>query len=370
MLRKEGQIRIPSGCAICGIINKKGENTINGQEIVDSIRVMHDRSNGLGGGFAGYGIYPEFADYYAFHIFYDDMKAKEQTERYLDQNFEIASMGIIPTKPVDSITEAPIIMRYFVKPLITHVEKSENVDERKYVVNSVFHINKNIEGAYVFSSGKNMGVFKAVGYPEDVGEFYRLDLYDGYCWTAHGRYPTNTPGWWGGAHPFALLDYSVVHNGEISSYDTNRRTIEMFDYTCSLLTDTEVITYIIDYLNRRQGFSFEDIAKVIAAPFWEEIERLPEDEAKRYKTLRNMFSSFLVTGPFSIICGYEGGLMALNDRLKLRSMVAGEKDDVVYIASEESAIREVCPDIEGIWAPKGGEPIIVKVEKEQEEIAS
>ena len=59
-----------------------------------------------------------------------------------------------------------------------------------------------------------MGVFKAVGYPEDVGEFYRLDEYSGYCWTAHGRYPTNTPGWWGGAHPFAMLDTSIVHNGE------------------------------------------------------------------------------------------------------------------------------------------------------------
>ena len=45
-----------------------------------------------------------------------------------------------------------------------------------------------------------MGVFKAVGYPEDVGDFYRLEDYKGYCWTAHGRYPTNTPGWWGGAH--------------------------------------------------------------------------------------------------------------------------------------------------------------------------
>ena len=42
--------------------------------------------------------------------------------------------------------------------------------------------------------------------------------------------PTNTPGWWGGAHPFALLDYSVVHNGEISSYDANRRCMEMFGY--------------------------------------------------------------------------------------------------------------------------------------------
>ena len=66
------------------------------------------------------------------------------------------------------------------------------------------------------------------------GEFYRLEEYEGYCWTAHGRYPTNTPGWWGGAHPFALLDYSVVHNGEISSYDANRRFIEMFGYKCTL----------------------------------------------------------------------------------------------------------------------------------------
>ena len=132
----------------------------------------------------------------------------------------------------------------------------------------------------------------------------------------------------------------MVHNGEISSYDTNRRTIEMFDYTCNLLTDTEVITYIIDYLKRKAGFDYEDIARIIAAPFWEEIERMPEEAARRAKLLRNTYASLLITGPFSIICGFNKGLMALNDRLKLRSMVAGEKDDVVYIASEESAIRD------------------------------
>ena len=37
-------------------------------------------------------------------------------------------------------------------------------------------------------------------------------------------------------------------------------------------------------------------------------------------------------------------MMALNDRLKLRSMVVGEKDDMVYIASEECAIRVMEPD--------------------------
>ena len=99
-----------------------------------------------------------------------------------------------------------------------------------------------------------MGVFKGVGYPEDIGRFYRLEEYQGYCFTAHGRYPTNTPGWWGGAHPFALLDYSVVHNGEISSYDANRRSIEMYGYTCTLQTDTEAVSYTHLDVYKRQPF--------------------------------------------------------------------------------------------------------------------
>ena len=68
-----------------------------------------------------------------------------------------------------------------------------------------------------------------------------------------------------------------------------------------------------------------------------------------------------MTGPFSIVVAYNGGLMALNDRLKLRSMVAAEKDDMVYIASEETAIRIMQPEVDRIWSPAGGEPVIVKL---------
>ena len=76
-----------------------------------------------------------------------------------------------------------------------------------------------------------------------------------------------------------------------------------------------------------------------------------------------MIPSLLITGPFSIVFGFNGGLMALNARLKLRSMVVGEKNDIVYIASEETAIRAMAPDAENIWAPSGGEPVIVKVKE-------
>ena len=55
---REGNIRIPSGCAISGMFAKDGR-LVSGESIVHSMTVMHDRSNGLGGGFAGYGIYPE-----------------------------------------------------------------------------------------------------------------------------------------------------------------------------------------------------------------------------------------------------------------------------------------------------------------------
>jgi len=353
---KEGQVRIPSGCAIAGIFSKEGRR-LSGEKIIKSIAVMHDRSNGLGGGFAGYGIYPDYKDSYALHVFFDSVEAKETAEKYFNRHFDVIDMSRIPTRKHPRITDVPLIWRYFVVPLHGKLEESQ-LDEKEYIARCVTAINTKIDGAYVFSSGKDMGVFKAVGYPEDVGEFYRLEEYSGYNWTAHGRYPTNTPGWWGGAHPFSFLDYTIVHNGEISSYDANRRFIEMFGYKCTLLTDTEVITYIFDYLNRKHGLSLTDIASIIASPFWSKIDSMPEKERERLSVLRNMYASLLITGPFSIILGFNGGMMALNDRLKLRSMIAAEKDDLLITASEECAIRAIYPEVDKIWSLNGGEPVI------------
>jgi glutamate synthase domain-containing protein 1 len=361
MMLKEGEIRIPSGCAIAGIFHRDGYRD-NGSRIVASISTMHERSNGLGGGFAGYGIYPEYKNHYAFHVFYDSLAAQHIFEDELQALFDVAAGGTLPTRPMAAITDAPSLMRYFATPKPQTLLDTK-LDEKEFVVRFVTRVNRQIEGAYVFSSGKNMGVFKAVGYPEDVGEFYCLDEYNGYGWTAHGRYPTNTPGWWGGAHPFSMLDFSVVHNGEISSYDANRRFIEMYGYDCSLLTDTEVITYILDFLVRRQGFTPEETAAVVAAPFWSTIRHMPPQEQARATYLREMFSSLLITGPFSILFGFTGGMMALNDRLKLRSMVCAEKNRAIYFASEECAIRAIEPHPDRVWAPRGGEPVVVRLDE-------
>lgn len=362
---KEGQIRIPSGCAIAAIIDRKG-GKINGSEIIKSIALMHDRSNGLGGGFAAYGIYPEHADDYAFHVFYESAAAKNECEDFLFKHFNVDVSEKIPTKKVESIANGPDIWRYFAKPNKVRMKESR-MDEEEYTVQCVMHVNQRIDGAFIFSSGKNMGCFKAVGYPEDVGEFYMLDQYDAYLWTAHGRFPTNTPGWWGGSHPFNILDWSIVHNGEISSYDANRRYIEQFGYVCTMQTDTEVITYLFDHLIRHHGLPIEVAADVLTAPEWDEIDRMDPERKEYFTTLRSIYSAALVNGPFSVILGSNKGLLAINDRLKLRSLTAAIKGSRAYFASEESAIRIVCPDPEKVWSVSGAEPVFVPLELDEKE---
>ena len=77
----EGEFRNPSGCAISAVFDKTGAR-FSGKDIIDSIAVMRDRSNGLGGGFACYGIYPDKKDLYAFHVFFTIHSARKDFEEW------------------------------------------------------------------------------------------------------------------------------------------------------------------------------------------------------------------------------------------------------------------------------------------------
>ncbi len=70
------------------------------------------------------------------------------------------------------------------------------------------------------------------------------------------------------------------------------------------------------------------------------------------------YGSALVNGPFAVIVANGNTMVGLNDRIKLRPLVAATKDDFLYIASEESAIREICRDPDRVWLPRAGQPII------------
>jgi glutamate synthase domain-containing protein 1 len=351
--------KVMDACSIFGMMDTMGRR-FSGKYVIEAIANMHARGNGLGGGFAVYGLYPEYANCYAFHIMYLSREGQAGVQDFLKQKFHMLYAEEVPTRPIPVIVKPPLVWRYFLEV------KNEGINgqaEDDYVVDRVMEINTKTEDAFVFSSGKNMGVFKGVGYPEEIAEYFCLEQYEGYLWTAHGRFPTNTPGWWGGAHPFNILDWTVVHNGEISSYGINRRYLEQFGYNCTMQTDTEVIAYAIDLLMRKHGLPTEIAAKVLAPPLWSQIERCSPDKQRIFRTLRQVYGSLLLNGPFTVIIAHQGEMIGLTDRIRLRPLTVGVKGSVLYLSSEESAIRLVCPDLDRTWIPTGGEPIVGSLEK-------
>jgi len=103
------------------------------------------------------------------------------------------------------------------------------------------------------------------------------------------------------------------------------------------------------------------VAKILAAPFWSDIERMPPEEKDFFTSLRIIYGSALLNGPFSVIVGNSGHMVGLNDRIKLRPLVAATSGETLYLASEEAAIRDICPGPDRVWMPRAGEPVIGKL---------
>jgi glutamate synthase domain-containing protein 1 len=357
--------RDSGGCAIAAVLSETGEH-FGPEMAVRAVANMHERTNGLGGGFAAYGIYPEHKDHWAIHIMCNTAQAKSACEPVLSRRCDIHADEPIPTRPVRAVQAQPILHRYFVSVKPNELERNYELTDEDVIVELVMGINAKVDGAFVFSSGKNMGIFKGVGFPEDIADFFELESYEAHMWIAHGRFPTNTTGWWGGAHPFGLLDWAVVHNGEISSYGINRRYLANFNYQCALQTDTEVIAYLFDLLIRKQGLPLEVACMAMAPPFWSQIQRMDAPQKQLARAVRMVYGGALLNGPFSIVVGHSGGMIALSDRTKLRPMVAARKGDLFCVASEEAAVRELCPHPEKLWHARGGVPLVGRLEEHRE----
>jgi glutamate synthase domain-containing protein 1 len=116
---------------------------------------------------------------------------------------------------------------------------------------------------------------------------------------------------------------------------------------------------------RRQGLSVEMMAKVFAAPLWSEIDEMNSDQRRLNTLLRQTYGSLLMNGPFGILIAHHGELIGLTDRIKLRPLVAGTRGDILYMSSEEAAMRLVSPSLDKFWSPRGGEPVVGRLRNQE-----
>jgi glutamate synthase domain-containing protein 1 len=368
-LPPNGYRRDSEACGIAGLINIDG-TLETGRRAAEMLETMVDRENGLGAGYACYGLFPDMADYYCIQLLLDDECAKEEVEEYFKTVTRVIKDEKVFTQKIKGMRGPyPLIWRFFLEVTNSIIRNAPTVDNADdYIVDIVMHVNSEIPGAFCVSSGKNMAVFKGNGWSYEIADFYDIkERYKGYMWLTHSRFPTNTPGWWGGAHPFNILGISVCHNGEITSYGTNKRYVDMWGYKCTLLTDSEVLTYIIDLLTRRHKLPNPIAAMAMAPRYYDELDAWKPAYRDLARKIRMTYRPAMVNGPFSILVGLtepEPTMMALTDRKKLRPMTVAQSEDgnTVFAGSEECAFRRVKVKSDS-WASVAGNPVIAQLGK-------
>lgn len=359
----------------CGVIGLASSKPIKGKYLITPCGQMCNRGNGKGGGVAVVGCFPDYADRFAVQVGYLDLNVRRDVEqKYLFPMFDIAQIEEQPC--IEDYREfprleiePPRVGRYFsrAKPALLDRFASEHgftdqcAAEEEFVFQNSFRLNKEFYGdreekqAFVLSHGRNMMILKAVGYAEDIAEYYRLRDMEAYVWIGHQRYPTRGRVWHpGGAHPFSGLDEALVHNGDFANYFGVTEYLRQRNYFPLFMTDTEVSVYLFDLYKRVYDYPLEYVIEALAPTTERDFTKLPIDKQPIYRAIQRAHLHASPDGPWFFIVArndVKSGVMQLigiTDTSMLRPQVfalqAGERS-IGVIASEKQAIDALLSDI-------------------------
>ena len=175
---------------------------------------------------------------------------------------------------------------------------------------------ESVPHAEVLSLGHSLEIVKDLGDARSVASQYELDRYMGSHGIGHVRMATESDVDIANAHPYwayPFSDIAVVHNGQLTNYHQWRRRLEARGHRFASMCDSEIIAvYLADRM--ANGDSLED---------------------SMHHSLEDL------DGVFTYICVSEDSLGMAKDELAAKPLVLYEGEDMVALASEETAIRAV-----------------------------
>jgi glutamate synthase domain-containing protein 1/glutamate synthase domain-containing protein 3 len=396
----------------CGVLGFAANVPVAGRHVVTASRQMHNRGNGKGGGIAAAGLDPAqmgvspevLRSHYLIQVAYLDPRARAEVEREcLLGRFDLAEAYPVETLEeagtVDGLTvHPPEVVRYFcrVKPEalarfaeengLRHLPARQVEDE--YVYQNSFRLNQRYysslgdKRAFVLCHGRDLLVFKIVGYAEQAVAYYRLEDLTAHVWIAHQRYPTKGRIWHpAGAHPFIGVNEALVHNGDFANYHRVTEYLRQRNIAPLFLTDTEVSVLLFDLWDRIYAYPLEVLLEALAPTTERDFDRLPAEKQALYQAIQQTHLQASPDGPwFFIIARSQPDrqtwqLLGITDTSMLRPQVfalyEGEAGDqgpgvqIGLVASERQAINACLRSLAGedarfqpladkYWVARGG----------------
>ena len=173
-----------------------------------------------------------------------------------------------------------------------------------------------VRNTEVLSLGRSLEIIKDLGDAETVSDEYGLGGFVGTHAIGHARMATESDVDIANAHPYwayPFPDVAVVHNGQLTNFHDWRRRLTRAGHRFQSDCDSEIIAvYLAELMS--QGLTLEE-------------------------AMRRSLSE--LDGVFTYICVTEDSLGVAKDLLGAKPLVLYEDDEVVALASEEIAIRQV-----------------------------
>ena len=177
---------------------------------------------------------------------------------------------------------------------------------------------EDVASTEILSFGTRLELVKDLGNAATVSRQYCLEGFEGTHAIGHTRMATESDVDIRSAHPYWAYPYhdiAVVHNGQLTNYWIMRRQLERKDFRFKSNCDSELIAvYIADQLQAGAGL--------------EDAMRQSVDE---------------LDGVFTYLVATSDSLGMAKDDMAAKPMVLYESDEMVAMASEEVAIRQILP---------------------------
>ncbi len=289
-------------CGIAGIIHKKAGKSVNiGEQMTSMLQALKHR----GPDSTGYAMYGEDNGNHILRFKVAeaaDLEGSYDIHADIKQRLELVGSRLteLGAKIIDKQSPTEYSHRYEI----------EFSGDMKKVVDFI----EDIEGVEILSIGNSLELVKDLGDASIVANKYSLNNFNGTHGIGHTRMATESDVDIRSAHPYwayPFSDVSVVHNGQLTNYWTNRRALERSGHRFSSDCDSELIAvYIADKMN--QGDDLETAMK-------DSIEYLD--------------------GVFTYLVATKDQLGMAKDVMAAKPMVVYEGDDIIALASEEVAIR-------------------------------
>jgi glutamate synthase domain-containing protein 1/glutamate synthase domain-containing protein 3 len=367
---------------------------------------MRNRGNGKGGGVAAVGLTPEqmgvsrdvLDSHYLLQIALLDPTCHAEMERqfilpyfkvaastrqaHIDDYRDISGLEVRPPDVHRYIVRVkPDVLKTFAQQ--TRLEElsprdleDEFIWRNSYRLNDEYYASLGEKRAFVLSHGRDLLVFKLVGYAEQNVEYYQLQDFKAHAWIAHQRYPTKGRVWHpGGAHPFVGLNEALVHNGDFANYYSVCEYLRQRNIRQQFLTDTEVSVQLFDLWDRVYKYPLEYIIEALAPTTELDFDQLPPDKQAIYRQIQATHIHASPDGPwFFIIARSQPDkkrvqLLGITDTAMLRPQVFALSDSgdvqIGLVCSEKQAIDATlrslakedlrfCPIADKYWNARGG----------------